>query len=259
MKHLPSIITLFLLTFLIACDSGPKVIEAERSAPETSSNTNSAPVFKDVATPQSVSTEEHKVVVEEKLDTDKYSYLNVSENGEKYWIAVSKMPVEIGDVYYYKGGLMKKNFFSKEHNRVFETVYLVSDIRKQPAAVAGGGSAVDQALNRIQGNAVVDNGPINVKPVEGGVKLSELFANMEKYNGKVVKVSGKCVKINPMIMSRNWIHLQDGSGENLDLTVTTTENIPLGHVVTLEGTIALNKDFGAGYRYDIIMEGAVLK
>ena len=71
--------------------------------------------------------------------------------------------------------------------------------------------------------------------------------------------TGKCVKVNPMIMGRNWIHLQDGSGDNLDLTITTTENIPVGHVITLEGTIALNKDFGAGYKYDIIMEEAVLQ
>jgi hypothetical protein len=62
-----------------------------------------------------------------------------------------------------------------------------------------------------------------------------------------------------MIMNRNWIHIQDGTGDQLDLTVTTTENIALGSVVTLKGTIALDKDFGAGYRYDIIMEGAVVQ
>ena len=63
-----------------------------------------------------------------------------------------------------------------------------------------------------------------------------------------------------MIMSRNWIHLQDGSMKDkaIDLTVTTTDNIALGSIVALEGVIALNKDFGAGYKYDIIMEEAKL-
>ncbi|MFT5386387.1 MAG: hypothetical protein ACI81W_003800, partial [Saprospiraceae bacterium] len=70
---------------------------------------------------------------------------------------------------------------------------------------------------------------------------------------------GKCVKANPMIMDRNWLHIKDSSSGDLDITVTTTENIALGSVISLEGTIALDKDFGAGYRYDIIMEGAVLK
>ena len=60
-------------------------------------------------------------------------------------------------------------------------------------------------------------------------------------------------------MNRNWIHLQDGSEEGLDLTVTTTELVRLGDIVSLEGTIVLDKDFGAGYRYDIIMESAVLQ
>ena len=59
-----------------------------------------------------------------------------------------------------------------------------------------------------------------------------------------------------MIMNRNWLHIRDGSGKNLDLTVTTTEHIPLGAIVTLQGVIALDKDFGAGYRYDVILEGA---
>ena len=57
-------------------------------------------------------------------------------------------------------------------------------------------------------------------------------------------------------MGRNWVHFQDGSGEGLDLTVTTQTEIPLGSVLTVEGVIALNKDFGSGYRYDILMEGA---
>jgi hypothetical protein len=63
-----------------------------------------------------------------------------------------------------------------------------------------------------------------------------------------------------MIMNRNWIHLQDGSlkDKTVDLTITTTENIALGSIVAVEGIITLNKDFGAGYKYDIIMEDATL-
>ncbi|MEZ4892901.1 MAG: hypothetical protein R2778_07765 [Saprospiraceae bacterium] len=59
-------------------------------------------------------------------------------------------------------------------------------------------------------------------------------------------------------MGRNWVHIQDGSKKDLDLTVTTTDMIQLGSIVTLQGTIGLNRDFGAGYRYDYIMEGATV-
>lgn len=235
-----------------ACDSQPKVIEAE-----TSGDQSSTPIFQDAPAAtvaaggqQDMAGSEHKVVVAEALNTDKYSYLRVKENGEEKWIAISKRDVKIGGNYLYTGGLMKKNFQSKEFNRVFETVYLVSDFREEGAGAAQGG--MPPAAEALEP-------PKNLKPAPGAIKISDLVANIRKYDGKVVKVTGKCVKVNPMIMGRNWLHIQDGSGKNLDLTVTTTENIPLGAIITLEGTIAVDKDFGAGYRYAYIMEGAMTK
>ena len=251
---------LFLLILLwVGCDSGPKVIESE--AVKAAISESSLPIFKDVPTlaPPTNTNEQHKVVVEEVLNTEKYSYLNVSENEEKFWVAISKREVAVGDTYYYKGGLMKQNFFSKEFNRVFETVYLVSNIWKKPK---GGmeGSALEQATANISApESLPDIKVGEIEHAEGAMKLADLFSKKELHDGQPVKITGKVVKVNPMIMNRNWLHIQDGSGEGLDLTVTTTENIPLGHVVTLEGTIELDKDFGAGYRYDIIMEGAVLR
>jgi GW (Gly-Tryp) dipeptide domain len=243
---------------MTACNSNPKVIEAE---PVGGQNSN-APIFQDAPTngapatnapAQDMSAAEHKVVVEEVLNTEKYTYLRVKENGAEAWIAITKRDIKVGSTCYYRGGLMKKNFESKEFKRVFETLYLVGDFREENE---GGASAV---TGGIAPGAEALAPPKNVKPAPGAVKLSYLVANIAKYDGKTVKVTGKCVKINPMIMGRNWLHIQDGSGKDLDLTVTTTEMVQLGSIVTLEGTIALNKDFGAGYRYDYIMEAAVLK
>lgn len=247
MKNSGFNIVLLLVLSLASCDSGPKVIESE---PVTSSG---SPVSQELAGGQITIAEDHKVVVEEALNTEKYTYLRVSENGESFWIAIPKTAVEIGATYYYKGGLLKKNFPSKEYNRVFETLYLVSGISKQPV-----GSAVDQAFSQKQSTEAVAP-PKDVKPAAGAVKIADIIGNLSKYDGKVVKVTGKCVKINPMIMGRNWVHIQDGSANNFDLTVTTTENVSLGDIVTLEGTIAINKDFGAGYKYNVIMEGATVQ
>lgn len=60
-----------------------------------------------------------------------------------------------------------------------------------------------------------------------------------------------------MIMNCNWVYLQDGLGEGLDLIIIIIENIFLGVIIILEGIIVMNKDFGVGYQYDIIMEGVV--
>ncbi len=243
-----SVLILFLA--LSACNSKPKVIEAEDES------TDNAPIFQETpgaaqgSNAVASNQDEHIVVVEEAMNTERYSYLRVKENGEEFWIAISKRDVKIGETYYYRGGLLKKNFQSQEFNRMFETIYLVSDFRD---AAGSPGNAMGNT-----GAAAVVAPPANVTPAKGAIKISELVGNLAKYDGKVVKVTGKCVKINSMIMGRNWVHLQDGSGKNMDLTVTTTENVPLESIVTFEGTIGVNRDFGAGYRYDYIMEGAVL-
>jgi hypothetical protein len=59
-------------------------------------------------------------------------------------------------------------------------------------------------------------------------------------------------------MGKNWVHIQDGTEYNgqYDLTITTQEKVNVGDVVVFEGIISLNKDFGFGYAYDILMENA---
>ena len=42
-------------------------------------------------------------------------------------------------------------------------------------------------------------------------------------------------------------------------TITTDENIPLGAPVAFDGKLVLNKNFGAGYVYDLIMENGKMK
>ncbi len=241
-----------------ACDTGPRIIEETSMEAETKKDDrfvfkNAAGVGMDKKT--TTNSDQHEVKVEEILNTEKYSYLKASENGESFWIAISKREVEVGETYIYKGGLLKKNFFSREFDRVFETVYLVSNFRKkaEPKQVA------IETHSSFQSESLPDLNVEKIKQVEGAITLVELFANKPKYSKATIKVTGKVVKVNPKIMNRNWLHLQDGSEEGLDLTITTDEVIPLGAVVSLEGVIALDKDFGAGYRYDIIMEGAVLK
>ena len=94
--------------------------------------------------------------------------------------------------------------------------------------------------------------------VKGSVKIAELVANPKKYEGKTIQISGQCVKINPNIMERNWVHLQDGSKDDYDLVITCDVQIPVGHTVTMTGKVVLNKDFGAGYQYDILLEEGVV-
>lgn len=235
------------------CGDKPKVIPTETEAESTESTTgifseggtNAAPNA-DMGVP-SIGNDMHQVVVEEVLYTTKYVYANVEENGRKFWIATLKQEVETGQPYFYRGGLLKTNFESKEHNRIFDTIYLVSNI------VAANHTHTHEEENTSPTQNTKNKGPRNIQ-VDGSVKIADLVANPQKYAGQTIQISGECTKINPNIMGINWIHLKDGSQDDYDLVITSDVIIPEGHVVTMTGTVTLNKDFGAGYRYDIILE-----
>ena len=80
---------------------------------------------------------------------------------------------------------------------------------------------------------------------------------------KTVSVRGTVVKVNIGILDRNWIHIQDGSGaaasKDNDLTITTDAPAEVGDVITASGVLGTNRDFGAGYAYDAILEKANIK
>ncbi len=239
------VLSILLLIGLVSCNSKPKVIEGEPLANEGGASTFESPMPMESQPRTSTAEQEHRVQVKEFLHTDRYTYLHVTEHSDSFWIAVPRREAAVGESYFYRGGLRTHNFHSKEFDRVFETVFLVSEVVLLDAS----GSRVTEQ---------VDTEP-STSALETIVKLSDLYANPHKYEGRKITVRGTCVKVNPMIMNRNWVHIQDGSGGDIDLTVTTVEVISVGSVISLEGIVALNKDFGAGYHYDILLEEAVRK
>lgn len=108
-------------------------------------------------------------------------------------------------------------------------------------------------------------GPIKVEKAKGkeAYTVAEVFANGKELDGKTAVIRGKVVKVSRAIMGKNWIHLKDGSGDDAKGTgrlVVTSQDLPaVGDVVTARGTLHKDKDFGAGYRYDMIMEDASVK
>jgi hypothetical protein len=99
---------------------------------------------------------------------------------------------------------------------------------------------------------------VKVEPCKDCVKISDLLENKTSYSGKTVKVTGQVTKYNPQIMGKNWIHIQDGSEykDGFDLTITTDKEVTVGQTITFEGKIVLDKDFGYGYFYSVLMEEA---
>lgn len=59
-------------------------------------------------------------------------------------------------------------------------------------------------------------------------------------------------------MNRNWIHIKDGSQDEYDMVVTTNSYVPEGKEFMMRAVVHLNRDFGAGYAYDLILEDGIL-
>lgn len=226
-----------------SCNSKPTVVEAVK--------TESTPT----SAASSDNMESHKVKVDEVLQTKKYSYLRVTEGTSNYWIAISKADVSVGETCVYTGGLKMHGFKSTELDRIFEELLLVSNISR------AGDSGSKSLFESMAQDEPIENPTASQKivPVKGAIKIGELLANPKKYEGKEIIVTGRCTKINHQIMGRNWIHIEDGSGKNKELTITSQDVLKPGEVGVFEGTVSLDKDFGAGYRYELILENAKLK
>jgi hypothetical protein len=106
----------------------------------------------------------------------------------------------------------------------------------------------------------VEKSDVKVQPAENGITIAELFAHKDTYAGKTVKIRGNVTKFNAKIMKKNWIHIQDGTeySGKFDLAATSEIIVQVGETITLEGKISLNKDFGSGYYYEVILEDARL-
>jgi hypothetical protein len=199
---------------------------------------------------------EHKVVVKEVIQTTNYTYLFVDEEGLETWLALPSLEAKEGETYYYMGGMEMKNFESKELGRTFPTVYFIESVSKSPDLASGEKMEAPHS-NR---SSVTDKQAIDIKPAQGGISIAELYQNKASYSGKKVKIKGQVTKFNGNIMDRNWVHIQDGSefSGKYDLTATTDTEVSVGNIVTLEGVVKLDQDFGYGYSYEILLEGAVL-
>jgi len=255
-----------LMVTLISCNSGPEAAGSSSEYQKIETTTGSDPMGP--RTPsnsngtESISSELHTVVVSEILPASRYLYLNVKEGPEEFWIAVRKQDIKIGGTYYYKRALLKTNFESKENQKVFDKIYLVTNLVS--ADHASSQKSMENVVPSKMESAekkperITDEPPGKIIDVEGSVKIADLVKNAKKYAGKTIQISGECVKINPGIMDRNWIHIKDGSQDDFDMVITSDTYVSEGTVITMKALVSLDKDFGAGYTYDLILENGVM-
>ena len=188
------------------------------------------------------------------MDASGYTYVEANMGDEKIWLAGPKTKLAKGDPITVKIGAPMRNFHSKSLNRNFDVIYFVSGYSGSvppKTTLPTGHQPVNGSKAITATKKITLDKP--VKRAEGGKTIAEIITNMKDLSGKKIKVRGQITKFSPEIMTKNWIHLIDGSG-NSDLIITTNDTAKVGDVVVIEGTVVLDKDFGYGYFYKLLIE-----
>ncbi len=88
--------------------------------------------------------------------------------------------------------------------------------------------------------------------------VASINENKAALVGQTVSAQGKVVKVNSGIMKRNFVHVQDGTGDanSNNLIVTSKQTANVGDQVTVSGVVVMNRDFGSGYSYPLLIEDA---
>jgi hypothetical protein len=217
--------------------------------------------------------------------TPDFTYLEL-EAGEAgtIWLATPRVEVEPGDRVHYESAKTFRDFEAPSLQRKFERILLVGELFKVDAegkpvplesrAASHGREALEQAHGLsghgdLAGRGLSGHGPSAAasakepklaKP-EGGQALAEVTADPAKFAGQTVKLRGMIVTARQRVRAAagqkptNWYRLQDGSGAE-PLLFTTDDDLQVDDVVVITGKLTLDKDFGGGLRYKLIVEGA---
>ncbi len=216
----------------------------------------------------------------ETMDSGGYSYVHLDMGTEKVWIAGPATPdLKVGERVAFDGAMEMRDFHAKSLDRTFESILFVGQIAKEGEIAAagtgggmhggaggmggmggmGGSSSADEPISGTK--TLLENAKVEgVAKAAGGHTVAEIYAQAADLGGKEILLSARVVKFSPNIMGTNWMHVQDGSGDDAtsDLTVTSDGHAQVGDLVLVMGKLSVDKDFGAGYKYHVIIEGATV-
>ncbi len=210
-----------------------------------------------IPTPPPEPTEPHSGKVLQTINSGGYTYIELrKKSGEKVWLAVPAAEIAVGSQQTFNPGMVMHGFESKTLKRVFDQIIFTE------AVTPAKGKEKKDVSGTSPGSRGTVSPDVKVKVKKASGKnaytVSELYKNRAKLNKKKVVVRGKVVKVSSNIMGKNWVHLRDGSGAHAtgDFNlVVTSKSIPAeGEVVLVRGTLYKDKDFGGGYKYEVIIE-----
>jgi hypothetical protein len=197
--------------------------------------------------------------VREIIPVESYLYLRLDTANGELWTAVNEAKLDVGATVTVYNVLLMEQFASPTLKRTFERIYFGS---LQPVAPAPTGTVATSAGTR-SGTPPADDATVGVvAPAtgSGANTIGTMWRKKDPLAGTTVAVRGVVVRYNADVMGKNWIHLQDGSGDPAagthDLAATTLAAASVGDTITLIGTVRTNVDVGGGYKYALLLENA---
>ncbi|OQX14292.1 MAG: hypothetical protein BWK76_14955 [Desulfobulbaceae bacterium A2] len=231
----------------------------------------------------------------ETMNVAGYTYLQLETAGGPQWVAIPETVLTVGQEVECQPGMVMSKFHSQGLDRDFDSIVFSAGLAggtrsphgaaAKPAAAPvqqegsfaaalqqeqvqtqakPGAEVMEMAGSAGSMGAVVPFAELKVDKAQGenARTVGEIFARAAEMGQQKVRVRGKVVKLSRMIMGKNWVHVQDGTGDPMnnshDLVFTTLAEPEQGQIVTLEGTLEVGKDFGYGYKYAVIVEEAVV-
>jgi hypothetical protein len=194
--------------------------------------------------------------VVETMDVAGYTYVLLDSDGQELWIAGPETAVEIGHVVQASTQMPMTDFWSDSLERKFDVLYFSSALQNLSAPAPAAASmhppvAAEPAAE-----------PVDVAELEPGRNIAYVYANKDELAGQSISLRGKVVKYNANILGWNFVHIQDGSGDaadgNNDLVLTTQADTAIGETVVVTGTLILDRDFGSGYTFPLLLDDATL-
>ncbi len=256
-----TILLVLLMTALLLVGCGDKKDDAaawNEQAASTAQSTQQAPA--DVSHDHAAHAGVPGGKVLETMDSGGYTYARLETADGETWAAGPVTALEIGSEVELANAMKMHNFKATSLDRTFDEIWFASGF-SAPGEVEGG--IIDRELQNAHGDLSTGGADVDFSGLSAptdGITVAQLYADMASLAGHRVKLRGKVVKYNAGIMGRNWLHLQDGSGDaaagDHDITITTDSSVNIGDTVLIDGVLAVDKDFGSGYFYKAIVEEA---
>lgn len=191
-----------------------------------------------------------------------YTYLRLKTATGETWAAVTTAAVKTGATVVIVNTSTMQNFQSKVLNRQFDRiVFGTLDDGKAPAAQANAPTAAAPTMQmRPLAPAPAPVAKLAKASGPEGRSVAEVVLGRASLKDKTVLVRGQVVKVNSGIMGKNWLHLQDGSGQasdgSHDIVVTSKDTAAVGDIVTARGTVRTDVTVGPGYAWAVLVENA---